>query len=66
MVSGVLLDNPRMLVLGDFNKQPKIALNRLAWYIMTNMGMGLSQNIVGSLYEAGHTLDFFFFNWTAG
>ncbi|XP_061490084.1 uncharacterized protein LOC133388035 [Rhineura floridana] len=61
VVSGLVLESPRLVVLGDFNIHAETALSGVAQDFMASMTtMGLSQVLSGPTHAAGHTLDLVF------
>ncbi|KAF7243102.1 RNA-directed DNA polymerase from mobile element jockey [Varanus komodoensis] len=61
IVSDLVLETSRMLVLGDFNLHAKTVLTGAAQDFMASMAaMGLSQHVIGPTHEHGHTLDLVF------
>ncbi|KAF7244207.1 Autophagy-related protein 17 [Varanus komodoensis] len=61
IISDLVLRNPRMLVLGDFNLHAETGLTRAAQDFMVSMtAIGLSQHVTGPTHECGHTLDLVF------
>ena len=56
-----MLRTPRLLVLGDLSIHATAALTGVAQDFMATMTtMELSQCVIGSTHEKGHTLDLFF------
>ena len=58
LVLELVLESPRLLVLGDFNIPFKTILTGASWEFVASMtNMGLSQLVSGPTHSAGHTLD---------
>ncbi|KAF7239452.1 Platelet-activating factor acetylhydrolase [Varanus komodoensis] len=61
VVSGVMLESPRLLVLGDFNIHAQGILSGAVQDIMAGMTtVGLSQHVIGPVHVLGCTLDLVF------